>query len=154
ATGDERAGRNPARREARRARARRGSTGRGREAARASPTSSCGRRNRSAVVCSSCANANENSAMHEWQSIAAGFEPVAAAFEGGFFAASVDGELVIDLGERDDLGLIFSGTKGLVAICLLVLIEQGRLRLDDPVAAYWPGLSSPDVLVRLVVSPT
>ena len=92
--------------------------------------------------------------MHEWQSIAAGFEPVAAAFEGGFFAASVDGELVVDLGERDDLVLIFSGTKGLVAICLLVLIEQGRLRLDDPVAAYWPGFSSPDVLVRHVVSHT
>jgi CubicO group peptidase (beta-lactamase class C family) len=86
--------------------------------------------------------------------VAPGFEAVAEAFESGFFAASVEGELVVDLGDRDDLVLIFSGTKGLVALCLLVLIEEGRLRLDDPVAAYWPEFSSADVLVRHVVSHT
>src|SRR5256885_11387613 len=86
--------------------------------------------------------------------VASGFEPVAAAFESGFFAASVDGELVVDLGGRDDVVLVFSGTKGLVAVCVLKLIEEGRLALDDPVAAHWPGFSSPDVLVRHVVSHT
>jgi CubicO group peptidase (beta-lactamase class C family) len=87
-------------------------------------------------------------------SVAPGFEPVAEAFEHGSFAASVDGELVVDIGQRDDLVPIFSGTKGLVAICLLQLIEQGRLVLDEPVATYWPEFSSPDVLVRHVVSHT
>ena len=92
--------------------------------------------------------------MEERRSIAPGFEPVAAAFEDGFFAASIDGELVVDLGEDDELVLIFSGTKGLVAICLLALIERGRLRLDEPVATYWPEFSQADVLVRHVVSHT
>jgi CubicO group peptidase (beta-lactamase class C family) len=86
--------------------------------------------------------------------VAAGFEPVAGAFEGGFFAASIDGELVVDLGEGSDLVTIFSGTKGLVAVCLLKLIEEGRLRLDEPLTAYWPGFANGDVLVRHVVSHT
>src|SRR2546423_3518097 len=86
--------------------------------------------------------------------VTSGFEPVAAAFESGSFAASVDGELVVDLGGRDDVVLVFSGTKGLVAVCVLKLIEAGRLALEDPVAAYWPGFSSADVLVRHVVSHT
>jgi CubicO group peptidase (beta-lactamase class C family) len=86
--------------------------------------------------------------------VAPGFERVAAAFENGFFAASVDGELVVDLGDGRDLVPIFSGTKGLVAICLLKLVEEGRLRLDEPVATYWPGFAQGDVLVRHVVSHT
>lgn len=87
-------------------------------------------------------------------SVKPGFEPVAEAFENGFFAATLDGGLVVDLGERDNLVPIFSGTKGLVAICLLSLIEQGRLRLDEPVARYWPEFSHRNVLVRHVVSHT
>jgi CubicO group peptidase (beta-lactamase class C family) len=88
-----------------------------------------------------------------------GFEPVAAAFAevlaeaphaGAAFAAFVDGEPVVDLwggwadrqtGEpwRDDtMQPIFSGTKGLVAACLLLLVERGALELDAPVARYWP----------------
>ena len=76
--------------------------------------------------------------------LAAGFERVAEAFEGTLdgggaaFAAVVDGELVVDLWggdvERDSLQLIFSGTKGLVAVCLLLLLERGQLeRLDREV---------------------
>ena len=86
--------------------------------------------------------------------VAPGFEPVADAFADGFFAASVDGELVVELGGGDDLVLIFSGTKGLVAICLLKLIEDGRLALDKPVASYWPEFRNRDVLVRHAVSHT
>ena len=49
----------------------------------------------------------------------------------------------------------FSCTKGVVAVALLQLIEQGRLELDAPVARYWPEFAEhgkPDVLVRHVVS--
>lgn len=88
-----------------------------------------------------------------------GFEPVADAFERNFlehgevgaaFAAVVDGETVVDLWggmadraegrswEDDTLQLIFSGTKGLVAVCLLKLIDRGDLDLDAKVAGYWP----------------
>jgi len=109
-------------------------------------------------------------------SVAAGFEPVAEAFERNFaehgelgaaFAAAIDGELVVDLWggvadreagrpwERDTLQLIFSGTKGLVAICLLLLIERGRLDLDAAVCDYWPEFAAAGketVTVRQVVS--
>jgi CubicO group peptidase (beta-lactamase class C family) len=51
--------------------------------------------------------------------------------------------------------LIFSGTKGLVAICLLMLVERGRLDLDAPVARYWPEFAARGkeaILVSDVVS--
>ena len=96
--------------------------------------------------------------------VAAGFERVAEAFEetldggGAAFAAVVDGEPVVDLWggavERDTLQLIFSGTKGLVAVCLLLLLERGQLELEAPVARYWPEFDKPGVLVRHVVSHT
>jgi CubicO group peptidase (beta-lactamase class C family) len=69
------------------------------------------------------------------------------------FAAYVDGELAVAEGDVD-LAVIFSGTKGLVAICMLKLIEDGRLELDAPVARYWPEFRHRDVLVRHVVSHT
>ncbi len=89
--------------------------------------------------------------------VAPGFEPVAAEFERNFteradvgaaFAAMHDGKMVVDLwgGEAapgqpwkgDTLQIIFSGTKGLMAACILKLIERGQLALDDKVATYWP----------------
>jgi CubicO group peptidase (beta-lactamase class C family) len=96
--------------------------------------------------------------------VAAGFERVADVFEetldggGAAFAAVADGELVVDLWggdvERDSLQLIFSGTKGLVAVCLLLLLERGQLELDAPIARYWPELDKSDILVRHAVSHT
>jgi CubicO group peptidase (beta-lactamase class C family) len=92
-------------------------------------------------------------------SVASGFEPVEHAFRSNFlergelgaaFAAVVDGVPVVDLwagtADRparrpyaaDTLQVIFSGTKGMVAICLLLLLERGAIELDAPVAAYWP----------------
>jgi CubicO group peptidase (beta-lactamase class C family) len=89
--------------------------------------------------------------------VAGGYEPVAREFARNFaergelgaaFAAVRDGELVVDLwggladrdGQRpwnsDTLALIFSGTKGLVAVCLLMLIDRGQLELDAPVHRY------------------
>ena len=104
--------------------------------------------------------------------VAGGFERVAdellAAVDGpgAAFAATVDGEPVVDVwsGEADDAGtawredtlvLVFSGTKGLVAVCLLILVDRGLLELDAPVARYWPEFAAAGkegVLVRHVVS--
>jgi CubicO group peptidase (beta-lactamase class C family) len=69
------------------------------------------------------------------------------------FAAYVDGELAIDGGDVD-LAVIFSGTKGLVAMCVLRLIQDGLLELDAPVTRYWPEFTHGQVLVRHVVSHT
>lgn len=91
--------------------------------------------------------------------MASGFEPVAAAFErvlgeaaagGAAFAAYAEGRRVVDLwgGSADDeagkpwgpetIQLVFSGTKGVVATCLLLLVDRGLLDLDAPVSSYWP----------------
>jgi len=74
--------------------------------------------------------------------------------EDGAFAATRNGELVVELGRTDQPALIFSGTKGLVAMCLLLLIERGLLELEAPVSRYWPEFRHGDVLVRHVVSHT
>ena len=87
-----------------------------------------------------------------------GFERVREAFAEGFAsggergasaAAVVEGTLVVDLwgGTADDAGRpwdrdtlvnVFSVTKPLAATCLLILVERGSVRLDDPVARRWP----------------
>jgi CubicO group peptidase (beta-lactamase class C family) len=94
--------------------------------------------------------------------IASGYERVAEEFErtlgdgGSAFAAVVDGEPVVDLtGGLDEaaLLLVFSGTKGFVAVCMLLLLERRALELDAPVSRYWPGFHE-GVLVRHVVSHT
>jgi CubicO group peptidase (beta-lactamase class C family) len=108
--------------------------------------------------------------------VAPGFEGVAEQLERNFaargeigaaFAAVLDGRPVADLWggladrahgrpwREDTLAMIFSGTKGLVATCLLLLIERGRLELEAPVARYWPAFAAhgkEGVLVRHVVS--
>ncbi len=104
--------------------------------------------------------------------LADGYEGVAEAFRetlvdskgGSAFAAYVDRELVVDLWggsadggtpwREDTLQLVFSGTKGLVATCLLILLERGELALDEPVRSYWPEFGNEEVLVRHVVSHT
>jgi CubicO group peptidase (beta-lactamase class C family) len=74
--------------------------------------------------------------------------------ENGAFAATKGGELVVELGPTDQPTLIFSGTKGLVAMCVLLLIERRQLELDAPVSQYWPEFRHRDVLVRHLVSHT
>jgi CubicO group peptidase (beta-lactamase class C family) len=107
--------------------------------------------------------------------VAAGFEAVAEEFERNFthrdelgaaFAVARGDELLVDLwggvadrasGRRwsaDTLQLVFSGTKGVVAVCILMLHERGLLDLDAPVARYWPTFGKPGVLVRDVVGHT
>ena len=110
--------------------------------------------------------------------VAPGFEPVRDAFARNFaehgelgaaFAAVRDGEPVVDLwggvADRasgrpwtaDTIVTIFSGTKGFVAACMLLLIERGQLELDAPVARYWPEFAQAGkahVRVRDVVAHT
>ncbi len=43
---------------------------------------------------------------------------------------------------EDTIQLVFSGTKGLVATCLLVLLDRGALELDAPVSRYWPEFAA------------
>jgi CubicO group peptidase (beta-lactamase class C family) len=79
----------------------------------------------------------------------------ARAFEAGeetgaAVAVVVDGEPVVDLWggvadevgsrpwERDTLVNVYSTTKGMTALCAHRLVEEERLRLDEPVATYWP----------------
>jgi CubicO group peptidase (beta-lactamase class C family) len=87
--------------------------------------------------------------------VAPGFEPVADAFTGLMadghglaFAATVDGAPVVDLwggtieGTRqwvaDTPALVFSGTKGIVATALLMLVDRGALEIDQAVSDVWP----------------
>ena len=69
---------------------------------------------------------------------------------GAAVAATLEGELVVDLWaghrdaertrpfERDTLVNVYSTTKGLTAIALHRLVDEGRVDLDAPVARYWP----------------
>ncbi|MFQ5699911.1 MAG: serine hydrolase domain-containing protein [Myxococcota bacterium] len=85
----------------------------------------------------------------------------AGAFEssaevGAACSVQVDGEAVVDLWagwqdasrtrpwERDTLVNVFSTTKGMTALCAHLLIDEGRLDLDAPVAAYWPEFAAAD----------
>ncbi|WP_326559331.1 serine hydrolase domain-containing protein [Micromonospora sp. NBC_01796] len=40
--------------------------------------------------------------------------------------------------EADTPAVVFSCTKGILAICAYLLVQQGRLDLDAPVTRYWP----------------
>ena len=94
---------------------------------------------------------------------AAGFEDVTEAFERNFtdraevgaaFAAYERGHLVVDLWggqadretgrtwDRDTVQLMFSGTKGLAAACVLLLVQRGKVSLDDPLSRYWPAFGA------------
>lgn len=88
---------------------------------------------------------------------------------GASFAVFHDGRMVVDLWgglshqsrgspwRQDTIQMIWSGTKGLVAVCILLLIERGVIKLDEPVASYWPEFATEgkqDVLVRHVMSHT
>jgi CubicO group peptidase (beta-lactamase class C family) len=109
-------------------------------------------------------------------SVAPGFEPVRAAFiqnfvddeeVGAAFAAVRDGVTIVDLWggtadqasgrpwTEDTLQLVFSGTKGLVAIVMLMLLDRGLLDLSAPVSKYWTEFCGKDeITVRHVLSHT
>lgn len=47
--------------------------------------------------------------------------------------------------ERDTIVRIYSMTKVVTSVAVMMLVEEGRLRLDDPVAMYLPALAKPMV---------
>ena len=56
---------------------------------------------------------------------------------------------------RDTAAVIFSCSKGLMAMCVYLLSQQGRLDLDAPIARYWPEFAAADkaaVTVRQAMS--
>jgi CubicO group peptidase (beta-lactamase class C family) len=86
---------------------------------------------------------------------------------GAAFAAYVDGECVVDvwggLADRQTatpwiastIVGIFSGTKGLTATCMAVLIDRGKLELSAAVSEYWPEFAAEgkgDILVSDVLT--
>jgi CubicO group peptidase (beta-lactamase class C family) len=94
-------------------------------------------------------------------SAATGFEPLVETFaetlvlshgHGGALHIRVAGNVVADLwgGEasiarswqQDTPTVIFSCTKGLVAILIGELVREGRLDLDAPASAYWPEFAA------------
>lgn len=71
-------------------------------------------------------------------------------------AVYVDGRRVLDVWggiadsrtgrrwEHDTAAVIFSCTKGVLAICAYPLVQDGRLDLDAPIARYWPRFGGQD----------
>ncbi|QEC50859.1 beta-lactamase family protein [Baekduia soli] len=95
--------------------------------------------------------------------VAPGFEAVRTAFAQNFerfdevgaaFAVTLDGVPVVDLwgglADRESgrpwtastMPVIFSGTKGLAALCVLMLVDRGVIDLEAPVARYWPEFAA------------
>lgn len=88
--------------------------------------------------------------------VLSGFEPVADAFAANFTdrgdtaascAVYVGGRLVIDLWagstadgpwNPDTRSVLFSVSKGITALCVLMAVEAGYLELDAPVTKVWP----------------
>ncbi|RMH78065.1 MAG: class A beta-lactamase-related serine hydrolase [Actinomyces sp.] len=91
--------------------------------------------------------------------VAEGYGPVADAFATNFrdhgdvgagFCLYVDGEEVVNVTggladpaagrpyDADTLQLVFSSTKGAAAICVAMLVADGVLDYDTPVAELWP----------------
>lgn len=105
-----------------------------------------------------------------------GFSAVADAFAANFaqhdelgaaVVVYVEGRKVVDLWggiadqrrgrpwAADTPAIVFSVTKGVLAICAYRLVGQGRLALDEPVAAYWPEFGAHgkgNITVRMLLS--
>jgi len=57
--------------------------------------------------------------------------------------------------DHDTAAVIFSCSKGLMAICAYLLAQEGRLDLDAPIARYWPEFAAADkssITVRQAMS--
>lgn len=105
------------------------------------------------------------------------YRPVAEAFmqnfadgleTGAAIAITVDGQVVVDLWagdadghgrpwEHDTLVNVYSSTKTVAALCMLMLADRELLDFDAPVAHYWPEFAhhgKDRVLVRHVMAHT
>ena len=107
-------------------------------------------------------NAQPNLRTEVSGAVAAGFEPVRERFAANFqrddHCREVGAALTVFHGERcivdlwgghtdanltepwrkDTLLNVYSTTKGLVAVCVAMLVERGKLSYDDMVASVWP----------------
>src|SRR5665213_1272286 len=91
--------------------------------------------------------------------VESGYENVAETFSrtfrnspkmGAALSVRVEGETVLDVWggcadshtemawSEDTSSVIFSSTKGLLAILACILIEEQQLHFDSPVVRYWP----------------
>jgi CubicO group peptidase (beta-lactamase class C family) len=73
---------------------------------------------------------------------------------GAAIAVVVDGKLVVDLWaghadkaktklwQRDTIANVWSSTKGVVAAAVAMLVEQGKLHYDKPIANVWPEFAA------------
>jgi len=81
----------------------------------------------------------------------------------------IDGKPVVDIWggwvdeqksapwERDTITNVWSTTKTMTALCMLMLIDRGQLDPDDPVAKHWPEFAQngkDNVLIRHLMSHT
>lgn len=88
---------------------------------------------------------------------------------GAAVAVDLDGQTVVDLWgghadvartrpwERDTIVNVWSTTKEVTALAMLILAERGLVDLDAPVATYWPDFAKngkENVLVRHVMAHT
>jgi CubicO group peptidase (beta-lactamase class C family) len=104
------------------------------------------------------------------------FERVKEAFSENFrqrgkvgasVAISIDERMVVDLWAgvasqatqspwgRSTIVNVYSASKGLTALCVHRLVDQGKLDLDAPIARYWPDFAQAgkgDLPVHLVLS--
>lgn len=104
--------------------------------------------------------------------VAPGFEPVERAFEANFqrhgevgagLVVRRHGEVVVDLWggvadpttgrswAQDTPGVVFSATKGLVAMVFAMLADRGEVQLDAPLQDYWPELRA-QATVRMLLN--
>ena len=95
--------------------------------------------------------------------IAKGYEKVRQAFEQNFTSGQEvgaacciyrDGKPVVNIWgglknsdtqeawNENTVQVIFSAIKGMTTICILSLVEQGKLNLDEPIATYWPEFAA------------
>ena len=64
------------------------------------------------------------------------------------------GKLSLDTGaniEKDSLFRIYSMTKPITSVAAMLLFEQGKFQLDEPIANYLPEFSNVKVLVNDVL---
>ena len=68
---------------------------------------------------------------------------------GASVALTLDGKMLVDLWggrkskdggswDKDTVGIVYSCTKGVSALCAHLLVERGLLDLDAPITRYWP----------------
>lgn len=88
---------------------------------------------------------------------------------GASIAMNIDGELVVDIWggwadeersrpwERDTIVNVWSCTKTVTSLAVLMLVARGEVDVDEPVATYWPEFAAAGkehVLVRHLLSHT